>query len=113
MDEASCWLENITDNQQVIPTSDSNLSLHPPLVDQVINSVSSVIDPTLPSESELVKSMSFLPGLILLSKNIPIEAVTVIQSLPPPTLPYESGVQTAKVLMLHSDFSQQEEICLF
>ena len=39
MDEALGWLENITDHQQVIPTSDSKLSLNSPLVDQVINSV--------------------------------------------------------------------------
>ena len=49
MDEALRWLENIIDHQQVIPTSDSKLSLDPPLVDQVVNSDSSIIDATLPS----------------------------------------------------------------
>ena len=57
MDEASRWLENITNHQQVIPTSDSKLSLDSSLVDRVINSVSSIIDPTLPLESEVVESM--------------------------------------------------------
>ena len=33
MDEASRWLENITNHQQVIPRSDSNLSLDSSLVD--------------------------------------------------------------------------------
>ena len=37
MDEASRWLENIINNQQVIPTSESKLSLNSLLVDQVIN----------------------------------------------------------------------------
>ena len=37
MDEASHWLENITNHQQVIPASDSKLSLDSSLVDQVIN----------------------------------------------------------------------------
>ena len=37
MDEASRWLENLTDHQQVIQTSDSKLSLDSSLVDQVIN----------------------------------------------------------------------------
>ena len=36
MDEASRWLENIADHQQVIPTSDSKLSIDPPLVYQVV-----------------------------------------------------------------------------
>ena len=53
MDEALRWLENITDHQQVIPTSDSKLSLDPPLVDQVVNSDLSMVDPTLPLESEV------------------------------------------------------------
>ena len=61
MDEASRSLENITNHQQVIPKSDSKLSLDSSLVDQVINSVSSIIDPTLPLESEVVKLMSFPP----------------------------------------------------
>ena len=73
-----------------------------PLVDQVINSVSSIIDPTLPSESEVVESMSFLPDPVLLSENVPIEVITVIYSFSPPTLPDESGDQTVDVFMLRS-----------
>ena len=63
MDEALRWLENITDHQQVIPTSDSKLSLNPPLVDQVVDSYLSVVDTTLPSKSEVkvVESMSSPP----------------------------------------------------
>ena len=58
--------------------NDNKLSLDSLLVNQVINSVSSMIDPTLPSESEVVESMSFLPNPILLLENVLIEAVTVI-----------------------------------
>ena len=76
----------------------------------MINSVSSVIDPTLPSESEVVESMSFLPDPIILSKNVLTKAISVIQSLPLPTLPDESGAQTADVFMLCSYCSRQEEI---
>ena len=53
MDESLHWLENITDHQQLIPTSDSKLSLDPPLVDQVVDSDLSVVDPTLPLKSEV------------------------------------------------------------
>ena len=44
----------------MIPTSDSKLSLDPPLVDQVVDSDLSVVDPTLPLESEVkvVESVS-------------------------------------------------------
>ena len=63
MDDASCWLENITDHQQVIPMSDSKISLDPPLVDQVVDSDLSVVDPTLPLESEVkvAELVSFPP----------------------------------------------------
>ena len=53
IDEASRWLENITDHQQVIPKSDSKLSLDPPLVDQVVDFDLSVVGATLPLESEV------------------------------------------------------------
>ena len=53
MDEYLHWLENITDHHQVIPTSYSKLSLYSSLVDQVVNLDLSVVDPTLPLESEV------------------------------------------------------------
>ena len=70
MDEASHWLENITDHHQVIPKSDSTLSLDPPLVDQVVDSNLYVVDPTLPLESEVkvVDSVSFPPDSTLSSE---------------------------------------------
>ena len=53
MDEASKLLEDITVSHQWLPTGYRKLSLEPPLVDQVVDSVSSVVDPTLPSKSEV------------------------------------------------------------
>ena len=110
MDEASCWLENITDHQQVIPTSDNNLSLNSPLVDQVINSVSSIIDPTLPSESEVVKSMSFPPDPTLSSESVNTEVVTLTKSSSCSSLPVENELKPAEFFMLRFDCSQKEEI---
>ena len=96
--------------QQVIPTSDSKLSLDSSLVDQVINSHSFVIDPTLPSESEVVKSMSFPLDPALSSKSVKIEVVSLTKSLSCSSLPIENEPKPAEVFMLHSNCSQQEEI---
>ena len=52
MDEASKLLEYIIVSRQWLPTGYRKLSLEPPLVDQVVNLVSSVVDSTLPSKSE-------------------------------------------------------------
>ena len=52
MDEASNFLEDIIVPQQWIPTVYHKLSLESPLVDQVVDSVSFVVNPTLPSKSE-------------------------------------------------------------
>ena len=110
MDEASRWLENITDHQQVIPTSDSKLSLDSSLVDQVINSVSSIIDPTLPSESEVVESMSFPPDPVLSSERVKTEVVSLNKSSSCSSLPVENELNLVEVFVLHSDCCRQEEI---
>ena len=81
-DEALHWLENIIDHQQVIPTSDSKLSLDSSLVDQVINSVSSIIDPTLPSESEVVESTSSPPDPTLSLESVETKVFPLKQSSP-------------------------------
>ena len=52
MDEASKLLEDLTVSHQWLPTCYHKLSLEYPLVDQVVDLVSSVVDPTLPSKSE-------------------------------------------------------------
>ena len=104
MDEASRWLENITDHQQAIPTSDSKLSLDPPLVDQVV-------DPTLPLESEVkvVESVSFLPDPALSSESVKTEVVSLTKSSSCCSLPVENELKPAEDFMLCSDCSRQEE----
>ena len=108
--EDSCWLENITDHQQVIPTSDSKLSLDSPLVDQVVNSDLSVIDPTLPSESEAVELMSSPPDPTLSSKSVKTEVVSLTKYSSCSSLPVEHELNLAEVFMLRFDCSRQEEI---
>ena len=53
MDEASKLLEDITFSHQWIPTGYRKLSFEPPLADQVVDSVSSTVNPTLPLKSEV------------------------------------------------------------
>ena len=127
MDEASRWLENITDHQQVIPTSDSKSSLDPPLVDQVVdldlyvvdptlplksevevvNPSPSLIDLTLPSESEVVESMSYPPDPTLSSESVKIEVVSLNKNSSCSSLTIENEPKPAKVFMLHYDCSLQ------
>ena len=112
MDEASHWLENITDHQQVIPTSDSKLSLDPPLVDQVVDLDLSVVDPTLPFESEVKvdESVSFPPDLTLSSKSVKTEVVSLTKYSSCSSLPVENEPKPVDVFMLCYDYSRQEEI---
>ena len=91
----------------MIPTSDSKLSLDPPLVDQVVNSDLFVVDPTLPLESEVkvVESMSFPPDPALLSESIKTELVSLTKSLSCSSLLIENEPKPAQVFMLCSDCS--------
>ena len=99
MDEASCWLENITDHQQVIPTSDSKLSLDPPLVDQVAD-----------LNLSMVESVSFPSDLALSSESVKTEVVSLTKSSSCSSLPVENELNPAEVFMVHFDCSSQEEI---
>ena len=112
MDEASRWLENITDHQQEIPTSDSKLSLDSLLVDQVVNLNSSVVDPTLPLESEVkvVESMSSPPDPALSSESVKNEVVSLTKSSSCSSLLVENEPKPAKVFVLCFDCSRQEKI---
>ena len=112
MDEASCWLENITDHQQVIPTSDSKLSLDSSLVDQVVDSNLSVVDPTLPLDSEVkvVESVSFSPYPTLSLGSVKTEAVALTKYSSCSSLPVENEPKPAEVFILRSNCSRQEEI---
>ena len=91
----------------MIPTSDSKLSLDSSLVDQVINSDSSVVDPTLPfkSEVELVESMSSPANPTLSSESVKTEPVSSTKYLSCSSLPVESELRPAEVFMLRSDHS--------
>ena len=86
MDEASKLLEDIIVSHQWLPIGYHNLSLDIPLVDQVVDSVSSVVDPTLPSKSEfqVVNSDSSMvdPTLPLRSE---VEVIKSTSSPPDPT----------------------------
>ena len=66
----------------MIPTSDSKLSLDSSLVDQVVNSDLSVVDPTLPLESEVkvVESVSFPPDPSLSSESVKTKVVSLTKS---------------------------------
>ena len=52
MDEASKFFEDIIVPQQWLPTVYHKLSLDIPLFDQVVDPSPSLVDPTLPLESE-------------------------------------------------------------
>ena len=60
----------------------SNLSLNPPLVDQVVDLDLSVIDPTLPLESEVkvVESVSFPLDPTVSSKSVKTEVLSLTKS---------------------------------
>jgi hypothetical protein len=53
MDEVSKLLEDIVVSQQQPPTPSLESSHDPPLVDEVVGSIQSLVDPTLPLKSEM------------------------------------------------------------
>ena len=91
MDEASKLLEYIIVPQQRLPTSYRKLSLDPPLVDQVVNLVSSVVK----SEVEVVNSVSSMVVPSLPSKS-EFQVVNLDSSMVDPTLPLKSEVKVAE-----------------
>ena len=86
----------------MIPTSDSKLSLDPPLVDQVVDSDLSVVDPTLPLESEVkvVESVSFPSDPALSSNIVKTEVVTLTKSLSCSSLTVENEPKPVEVFAL-------------
>ena len=105
-------LEDIIVSCQQVPTSYHKLSLDPPLVDQVVNSVSSIVDPTLPLKSEVkvVELMSSPPDTTLSSENVKTEVVVLTKSSSCSSLLVENELKPTEVFMLRSDCSLQEEI---
>ena len=136
MDEASKLLEDITISRQRLPTCYRNLSLEPPLVDQVVDSVSSVVDPTLPSKSKFqvvnsdssmvdptlpfksevkaVESMSSPLDPTLSSNSVKTELVALTKPLSCSSLPVENELKPAEVFVLRSDcFSTRGNLVCF
>jgi len=60
MDEASQLLEDISISQQQPPTAFDESSLDILLVDEVVDSIKSSVDPTLPSKSEVNTTQVFI-----------------------------------------------------
>jgi hypothetical protein len=81
MDEASCLLEKIVDVQQKIPTNYHRLSPNSPLVDQLVDLTPSLVDPTLPSKSE-VKVVYMIPSSLISSLPLESEVNKVVDSIP-------------------------------
>ena len=90
----------------MIPTSDSKLSLDPPLVNQVVDSDLPIIDPTLPSKSEVVELMSFPPDPALSSESVKTEVVSLTKYSSCSSLPVENELNLVEVFMIHSDYSR-------
>ena len=76
----------------------------------MVDSNLSVIDPTLPLESEVVESVSFPPYPTLSSESVKTEVVALNKSLSCSSLIVENEPKPAEVFMLHSNCFQQEEI---
>jgi len=94
MDEASKFLDNLTASQPHLLTGYQKLSLDPPLVDQVIDQNSSLVNPTL-SKSESRESISNQPLVKKMVHSIPLSFDRVY--------PIESEVRTPQVLLVSSD----------
>ena len=82
---------------------------------QVVNSDSSMVDPTLPlkSEVEVVKSMSSPLDPTLSSESVKTEVVTLTKSSSCSSLPLESELNLAEFFMLRSDFLDKRKFFLF
>ena len=78
----------------------------------MVDSDLSVIDPTLPLESEVkvIESVSFPPDPALSSESVKTEVVSLTKYLSCSSLPVENELNPAEVFMLHFDCSRQEEI---
>ena len=81
----------------------------------MVDSDLSVINPTLPFESEVkvAESMSSLPNPTLLFESVKTEVVALTKSLSCSSLTIENELKHAKVFMIRSDCSRQEEILSF
>ena len=78
----------------------------------MVDSDLSVVDPTLPSKSEVkvVESVSFPPDPTLSLESVNTEVVSLTESSSCSSLTVENEPKPAEVFMLCSDCSRQEEI---
>ena len=88
------------------------MSLDLPLVDKVIDPVSSLVYPTLPMESEVkaVHSMPSPSDTTHSSKSVNTKVFTLTQSLSCPSLLVKSELKPTKVFVFNLDCSMQGEI---
>jgi hypothetical protein len=80
MDEASYMLKNIVDVQQQLPIGYHKISLNPPLVDELVNSVPS-----------LINLVDQVVNLVSSSFDLVYKVVDLIPSSVDPTLPSKSA----------------------
>ena len=99
----------------MISTSDSKLSLNPPLVDQVVNSDLYVVDPTLHLESEVkvVEKVSFPPDPALLSESVKTEVVSLTKSSSCSSPPIENEPNLLNFLCFILIVLDKRKFCLF
>jgi len=102
MDEASKLFENLTIPQQEFPTCYHKLSPNLPSTDGVIDLISSIVDPTLPLESET--------HITQVDDPLVDQVVDSISHSVDATLPLESEFHTAQVLLVTSDSSMPGDI---
>ena len=102
MDEASKLLENLTVPQKEFPTGYRKLSPNLPSNDEVIDLISSTVDPTLPLESET--------HITQVDDPLVDQVVDLISHSVDPILPVESELHTTRVLLVTSDSSTPEGI---
>ena len=103
-------MEDIIVPQQHIPIGYHKFSLELPLVDEVIDPTSSLVNVTLILESKvkLAELMSSPPDPTLSLESVNIEVVPLTQSPSCPSLLVESELKPAEVFVVNLDCSTQE-----
>jgi len=98
MDEASKLLENLTVPQQEFPTGYRKLLPNLPSTDEVIDLISSTVDPIFPLESET--------HITQVDDPLVDQVVDSISHSIDRTFPLESELHTTQVLFVTSDSSR-------
>jgi hypothetical protein len=112
MEEASKFLEDMTISQPQLPAAYRKISLNPPVVDgmlnlvpvdQVVDLIPSLVDPTLQLESE-TQAVDPFPSIdpILPSENATQVVDSILSSIDP-TLPLKSKPDTTHVFLIDTE----------